>query len=168
MSENMENTVIEQKADENAAQSGNIGAEKKPVSRLNVEYALERLEEVSRDQAYLTEALAKLYSLESKGPGDVGAAEQARAIAEVVKAREKTNQMLIDMYRQMYKYLRPEKPNANMGWSGKPPIPTQSRTSDKMALLSEVIQALACSDTPEESMPMLNDIFKFISEKPNF
>ena len=112
-------------------------------------------------------ALEKLSSLESKGPGDVGTGEQARAIAEIVKAREQTNQMLIGMYRQMYKYLRPEKPSADMGGSGKPPFPTQARTSDRRALLSEVIQALACSDTPEESMPMLNDIFKFISEHPS-
>lgn len=168
MSENMMNEVAEQNISEAADQKTPEAAEQKKTSRMTVEYALERLEEVSRDTAYLTEALAKLSSLESKGPGDVGTGEQARAIAEVVKAREKTNQMLIEMYRQMYKYLRPEKPNADMGWTGKPPIPMQARTSDKRALLSEVIQALANSDTPEESMPMLNDIFKFISEKPNF
>ena len=183
MSENMINEVVEQsipevvehktpeaaeqKTPEVVEHKTPEAAEQKTVSRFTVEHALERLDAVSRDTAYLTEALAKLTSLESKGPGDVSTGEQARAIAEVVKAREQTNQLLIEMYRQMYKYLRPEKPNADMGWSGKPPFPTQARTSDRRALLSEVIQALACPDTPEESMPMLNDIFKFISGNPN-
>ncbi len=169
MSENMINEVVEQSIPEVAEQKTPEAAEQKTVSRFTLEHALERLDAVSRDTAYLTEALAKLTSLESKGPGDVSTGEQARAIAEVVKARERTNQMLIEMYRQMYKYLRPEKPSADMGWSGKgmPPIPPQARTTDRMALMSEVIQALANSDTPEVSMPMLNDIFKFISGNPN-
>ena len=167
MSENMINEVVEQSIPEVVEHKTPEAAEQKTVSRFTVEHALERLDAVSRDTAYLTEALAKLTSLESKGPGDVSTGEQARAIAEVVKARERTNQLLIEMYRQMYKYLRPEKPNADMGWTGKPPIPTQARTTDRMALMSEVIQALANSDTPEESMPMLNDIFKFISGNPN-
>ena len=167
MSENMINEVVEQSIPEAAEHKTPEAADQKTVSRFTVEHALERLDAVSRDTAYLTEALAKLTSLESKGPGDISTGEQARAIAEVVKARERTNQLLIEMYRQMYKYLRPEKPNADMGWTGKPPIPTQARTTDRMALMSEVIQALANSDTPEESMPMLNDIFKFISGNPN-
>ena len=127
MSENMINDVAEQRTE----------------SRFTIEYALERMEEISRDQTYLMEALAQLSNLESKGPGDVGAEGRAHAIAEVVSARERTNQMLIETYRQMYKYLRPEKPLAD---------------SERVLLIKYLIGVLADKKMPVESKDALKDI----------
>ena len=127
MSENMINEVVEQRTE----------------SRFTIEYALERMEEISRDQTYLMEALAQLSNLESKGPGDVGAEGRAHAIAEVVSARERTNQMLIETYRQMYKYLRPDKPLAD---------------SERVMFIKYLIGVLADKKMPVESKDALKDI----------
>ena len=40
--------------------------------------------------------------MKSGGPGDVGTQEQAKAVGEIIKAREATNQKLIALYEKMY------------------------------------------------------------------
>ena len=44
----------------------------------------------------------RLEDVKSEGPGDIGAEEKAKAIANVVKCRETTNQRLIDFYEKAY------------------------------------------------------------------
>ncbi len=41
----------------------------------------------------------------SDGPGDIGAAEKAKAMAEVVRCRETTNQQMLRMYEKIYDNL---------------------------------------------------------------
>ena len=75
--------------------------------KLTMDYLLGKLEEISLDQAFLTDAISELGKMKSGGPGDVGTQEQAKAIGEIIKAREATNQKLIALYEKMYDDLKP-------------------------------------------------------------
>ena len=67
-----------------------------------MDYLLGKLEEISLGQAFLTDAISELGKMKSGGPGDVGTQEQAKAVGEIIKAREATNQKLIALYEKMY------------------------------------------------------------------
>ncbi len=70
--------------------------------KLTIDYILAKLEEISVGQAFTTDAILELGKMKSGGPGDVGTQEQARAVGEIIKAREATNQKLIALYEKMY------------------------------------------------------------------
>ncbi len=70
--------------------------------KLTMDYILGKLEEISLGQAFLTDAISELGKMKSGGPGDVGTQEQAKAVGEIIKAREATNQKLIALYEKMY------------------------------------------------------------------
>ena len=113
-------------------------------TKFTVDYILLMLENISKDQAHLTAALEKLSKLESKGPGDVGTADLADAIAHVVDSREETNRKLITFYEKMYDDLRA----------------TQPMSEQKFDLLSLALSDLSQGLTPEA----LNDVLKIIAE----
>ncbi len=73
--------------------------------KLTMDYLLSRLEEITLGQAFLTDAISELGKMKSGGPGDVGTQEQAKAVGEIIKAREATNQKLIALYEKMYEDL---------------------------------------------------------------
>lgn len=75
--------------------------------KLTMEYLLQKIEEISKDQPYISEAIAALEHVKSGGPGDVGVQAQAHAFCEIVKAREATNQKLLSLYEKMYEDLKP-------------------------------------------------------------
>ena len=56
--------------------------------KLTMDYLLGKLEEISLGQAFLTDAISELGKMKSGGPGDVGTQEQAKAVGEIIKARE--------------------------------------------------------------------------------
>ena len=70
--------------------------------KLTIDYILGKLEEISVGQAFATDAILELGKMKSGGPGDVGTQEQAKAVGEIIKAREATNQKLIALYEKMY------------------------------------------------------------------
>ena len=76
--------------------------------KLTMDYLLGKLEEISLGQAFLTDAISELGKMKSGGPGDVGTEAQAKAIGEIIKAREATNQRLIALYEKMYDDLKPD------------------------------------------------------------
>ena len=82
--------------------------------KLTMDYLLGKLEEISLDQAFLTDAISELGKMKSGGPGDVGTQEQAKAIGEIIKAREATNQKLIALYEKMYDDLKPREESIKM------------------------------------------------------
>ena len=113
-------------------------------TKFTVDYILLMLENISKEQAHLTAALQKLSKLESKGPGDVGTADLADAIAHVVDSREETNRKLIAFYEKMYDDLKAAQP----------------MSEQKFDLLS-----LALSDLSEGLTPdALNDVIKIIAK----
>ena len=72
------------------------------TGRLTIEYILERIEAIYANQSLAQNAIVELGKMKSGGPGDIGTEEQARAVGDVVKARETTNQRLIALYEKMY------------------------------------------------------------------
>jgi len=82
-----------------------------PASKYNLEYALEQIERIANDKAYLTEAFDALYASASNNEPTIeqgGANDKvAEAVAETVKCRETTNQKLIDFYSKMVDDLKP-------------------------------------------------------------
>ncbi len=70
-------------------------------------YCLQQIEAIRADRNHLSEALRTLESIVPGGPGDIVGAERAKAVGEIVKAHEETNQRLIAFYEKMYDDLKP-------------------------------------------------------------
>ena len=88
-----ENTVEVKKAEE-------------PASKiLSIDYVLAQIEKIVENTAYIEAALGSLASVESVGPGDIGAEEKAKGIADVVRCRETTNQQLLAFYTKVFNDL---------------------------------------------------------------
>ena len=77
-------------------------------TKFTIEYILEQLEKVREDSAHILEALSKLECVTTGGPGDIGAAEKAKGIADVVRCRETTNQQLLRFYEKLYDDIKAE------------------------------------------------------------
>lgn len=80
----------------------NSTSEQQSSEKLTMDYLLGKLEEISLGQSFVTDAISELGKMKSGGPGDVGTQEQAKAVGEIIKAREMTNQKLIALYEKMY------------------------------------------------------------------
>lgn len=96
------NSATPKEVSESMAKLLNSTAEQQCSEKLTMDYLLGKLEEISLGQAFLTDAISELGKMKSGGPGDVGTQEQAKAIGEIIKAREATNQKLIALYEKMY------------------------------------------------------------------
>jgi hypothetical protein len=78
------------------------------------------LSQLQTDHAYMQEALQELERMPGNHvPGDIAGQARAMATAEIVKARETTNQQLLAIYSKMYEDLRgvlfqsPQQPDAS-------------------------------------------------------
>lgn len=80
----------------------NSTSEQQSSEKLTMDYLLGKIEEISLGQSFVTDAISELGKMKSGGPGDVGTQEQAKAVGEIIKAREMTNQKLIALYEKMY------------------------------------------------------------------
>ena len=118
---------------------------KQPADKLTMEYVLGKIEEISGDRSHITAAIAELGKMKSGGPGDIGTEEQAKAIGDIVKARETTNQKLIALYEKMYDDLKPEKVN-----------------NEKVVILDRLIGTLGEGITPVESKEALIEILTYV------
>ena len=88
-----ENTVEVKKAEE-------------PASKiLSIDYVLAQIGKIVENTAYIEAAMCSLASVESVGPGDIGAEEKAKGIADVVRCRETTNQQLLAFYTKVFNDL---------------------------------------------------------------
>ena len=79
-------------------------------SMLTMEYVLGKIEAIANDTFHIHEAIEAIRQIKSTGPGDVGTQEQTKAIGDIVKARETTNQRLIAFYEKLYDDLKPQSP----------------------------------------------------------
>lgn len=121
----------------------NSTSEQQRSEKLTMDYLLGKIEEISLSQAFLTDAISELGKMKSGGPGDVGTQEQAKAIGEIIKAREATNQKLIALYERMYDDLKPDKKINN----------------ERVAVIGTLIETLGEGLTPVESKEALTEIF---------
>ena len=108
--------------------------------KLTMDYLLGKLEEISLGQAFLTDAISELGKMKSGGPGDVGTQEQAKAIGEIIKARETTNQRLIALYEKMYNDLKDK--------------------NDKYGNISTLINTFLNPNTPDFTKKYLKEVLQ--------
>ena len=91
---------------ENIANATETVAIEENVSKTpSIDYVLAQIEKIVENTAYIEAALGSLASVESACPGDVGAQEKAKGIADVVKCRETTNQQLLAFYTKVFNDL---------------------------------------------------------------
>lgn len=108
--------------------------------KLTVDYILGKLEEIITGQAFLTDAVANLGQMKSGGPGDVGTQEQAKAVGEIVKAREATNQKLIALYEKMYDDLTSKE--TSLKEMAVKALDKAADSENKIALITDALDAI--------------------------
>ena len=69
--------------------------------KLTMDYCLQQIETVLNDKAHLTDAFDQLKNVKD------AESMAAMALGNIVEAREKTNQRLLDLYQKMYNDLKP-------------------------------------------------------------
>ena len=109
---------------------------------MTMEYVLGKIEEIANNQSIFSAAIEEIGKIRSGGPGDIGTQEQTKSIADVIKARETTNQRLIAFYEKMYDDLKP-----------KNDVP-----SERMQVINSLINTLGDGMTPIESKEALENI----------
>ena len=114
--------------------------------KLTIDYILGKLEEISLGQAFATDAILELGKMKSGGPGDVGTQEQAKAVGEIIKAREATNQKLISFYEKMYDDLKPKE---------------ESAKNKALEMLSKIVTEVGFYET-EQGAEILSDMLDTI------
>lgn len=73
----------------------------------SVEYILTKMAEIQAETAYLNEALTKLSTMndgdsgEADAPGNILGAEKAKALGDIVRCRETTNQQMLRIYEKI-------------------------------------------------------------------
>ena len=75
---------------------------------MTLEYVLSKIQAIADDTFHIHEAIDAISQIRSTGPGDVGTQEQTKAIGDIVRCRETTNQRLIAFYEKMYDDLKPK------------------------------------------------------------
>ena len=111
-------------------------------SGLTMEYVLGKIDAIANDTFHIHEAIDTISRIKSTGPGDVGTQEQTKAIGDIVRARETTNQRLIAFYEKLYDDLKPQ----NV-------IP-----SERMLIIQSLIETLGDGITPIEAKEALESI----------
>ena len=131
----LEDTIMSENKNVNANIPKEVTKAKNTVQNpMTMEYVLGKIEEIANNQSIFSAAIEEIGKIRSGGPGDVGTQEQTKAIADVIKARETTNQRLIAFYEKMYDDLKP-----------KNDVP-----SERMQVINSLINTLGDGMTPIE------------------
>lgn len=108
-------------------------------------YCIDQIEKINLNTEYIFEAIQSLGGVASGAvPGDVAGQEKAKALGDIVRCRETTNQRLIAFYEKMYDDLKPKE------------------TPLKIAALSTLSDLFGTTDPDQESLEKLSDIFDTI------
>ncbi|MBE6611869.1 MAG: hypothetical protein E7632_05210 [Ruminococcaceae bacterium] len=75
--------------------------------RYNLEYALEQIEKIAGNAQHIYESLKTLETVKPSNSPDCAGEETAKAVADVIRCRETTNQRLIEFYSKMVEDLKP-------------------------------------------------------------
>ena len=79
----------------------------KQKEKLTVNYVLNQIEQIVKYNEYIHNALEQLASMPKSDPGDIAGQEKAKAIGDIVRCRETTNQQVLRLYEKMYDDLKP-------------------------------------------------------------
>ena len=79
------------------------------TEKLSANYLLEQIEHIAAQTDYLNQAIEKLSNLDYQAP-ECGSPpdERAKALGDIVRCRETTNQQLIAFYQKLYEDLNLE------------------------------------------------------------
>ena len=107
MSENktVNTTVSEKTTEATATEQSAVKIVPTPIS---VSYVLEKIEQIAEDREYIHKALEQLALMPKSDPGDIAGQEKAKAIGDIVRCRETTNQQALRLYEKMYDDLKPK------------------------------------------------------------
>ncbi len=115
------------------------------VDKMSLLYCIEQIEKINLNTEYIFETVQALGGVASGvGPGDVAGQEKAKALGDIVRCRETTNQRLIAFYEKMYDDLKPKE------------------TPLKIAALSTLSDLFGTTDPDQETLEKLSDIFDTI------
>ncbi len=81
----------------------------KAKDKLTIKYVLDKTEQIINDTEYIHSALEQLALMPKSDPGDIVGQEKAKAIGEIVRCREATNQQALKFYEKMYDDLAGKK-----------------------------------------------------------
>lgn len=107
----------------------------KAKDKLTIKYVLDKAEQIINDTEYIHSALEQLALMPKSDPGDIAGQEKAKAIGEIVRCREATNQQALKFYEKMYDDL-----------------------TDKKTLKDKALAALEKCSGNDEQMKKLSDI----------
>lgn len=91
---------------ENINTQATVETTAKNTSLYTMDHCLTQIALIQAETAHIREVFTQLSTVRSEGPGDIGAAERAKALGDVVRCRETTNQRLLEFYTKMYEDLR--------------------------------------------------------------
>ncbi len=90
------------KMSENIEKIEKVEETKIAVTNYTIDYILVKIAEIQSQTEYLNQSISELSKVRSAGPEDIGAAEKAKALSDVVRCRETTNQQILKLYEKMY------------------------------------------------------------------
>ncbi len=140
---------LEDKMNENINNQATQETATEKASLYTMDHCMTQIALIQAQTAYINEAFAQLSTVRSEGPGDIGAQERARALGEIVKCRETTNQKLLEFYAKMYEDLR----NAN-----------SVLVADSVSKLTHVGDKVAECCDEDNAFEALSEIAKMIKE----
>ncbi len=132
-------------------------AEEITTENISLDYIFTQIDKIVSNTAHITEALEILKSIQSVDSGDIGTEEKAKGIADVVRARETTNQQLLAFYTKVYTDLTAPK---------KDPITTKLELIRDLRL-STLIKLKGCyceDELAERADTIMCDISSFCND----
>ena len=114
----------------------------KPKDKLTINYVLNQIEQIVKDNEYIHNALEQLALMPKSDPGDIAGQEKAKAIGDIVRCRETTNQQALRLYEKMYDDLKPQ----------------SVMPSERMQIIHSLIETLGDGITPIEAKEALENI----------
>ena len=127
--------------------------ETQSTSNYTMDYCLAQIAKIQSQAAYIQEVFTQLSTVRSESPGDIGAAERAKALGDVVKCRETTNQKLLDFYMKMYDDLK----------TSTFSVVTESQK--ELAHVGSLIADYCCEDDACDALLRIAEMIKDIAEK---
>ena len=127
--------------------------ENQNTSLYTMDYCLAQIAKIQSETVYLNDVFNELSKVQSGGPGDVGAAERAKALGDVVKCRETTNQKLLDFYIKMYDNLRTSTVNV------------ATETQKELTRIGSIIADYCCEDDACGALTRIAEMIKELAEK---
>lgn len=118
----------------------------KSKEKLTINYVLNQIEHIVKDTEYLHSAIEQLDLLPKLDPEGAAGQEVAKAIGDIVRCRETTNQQALKLYEKMYDDLIPKEENTK---------------SKAMEMISEMVRELSFSE-PEQGAEILSNILDTI------